>query len=123
MKDIIIIYFHSPYGTGNRIKPNLKMLGLDESKKIYTVLTREFNRMVKNNNLDILNDYDVICLDEFYDSQIDCEICYNALTELLNNGKQIVMAGHEKIENLKTIPSNLKEKIITYDLKYGLDLR
>ena len=121
-----LIYFYSPNGTWTRINKNLEYLGLDKNKKIANTYARHFSLEVLNNTyLDRYKEYDVIYLDEFYDFVFRSSDCFknafDAIKKLIEVGKQIVMAGHEKIEDLRWLPDDMKKEVALYDLKYDLD--
>ena len=121
-----MIYFYSPNGTWTRINKNLEYLGLDENKKVGNTYTRDFSLEVRNNTyMEKYKDYDVLYLDEFYDHAFGDPDCfragYEAMKKLISAGKQIVMAGHEKFDNLYFLPDEMKKEVALYDLKYDLD--
>lgn len=121
-----LIYFYSPNGTWTRINKNLEYLGLDKNKKVVNTYTRDFSLEVLNNTyMDRYKDYDVLYLDEFYDFEFgdpDCfKNAYEAMKKLIADGKQIVMAGHGRFEDLRWLPDDMKNEVTLYDLKYDLD--
>ena len=116
------IYFYSPMGTWIRVNKNLEYLGLNNNKRICNTLTNNFTMSVKNNTYhNKYKDYDVIYLDEFYDNNIDFDLCYKVLQKFVNNGKQIVMAGHGTLESLVKMPKEMKKQVVSYNLMYDLD--
>ena len=121
-----LIYFYSPMGTWTRINKNLIHLGLDKNKKIGNTYARDFIWEVKNNTYKKkYKNIDVIYLDEFYDFEFDNEELfaksYDVMKELIESGKQIVMAGHNELDTFNLMPEEMKKNIISYDLIYGLD--
>ena len=122
-----LIYFYIPKGTWIRVHKNLEILGLDKNKKIRSTYTRNFVDSVKNNNYkEKYEQYDVLYLDEFYDHEFDdrdvSNACYNIMKELIDDEKQIVMAGHGKLDSLVSMPIDIKKRIVSYNLLYGLDI-
>lgn len=116
------IYFFSPDGTWTRINKNLEYLGLDKNKKIANTYTKDFDLSVRENTYkNKYGNYDVIYLDEFYDFEIDYELCFKIFEEFVAQGKQIVMAGHGDLDSLKQMPLQMKKQVKSYDLKYDLD--
>lgn len=117
------IYFYSPNGTWTRINSNLYYLGLNKNKKICNTYARDFDWSVRDGSYnDKYSNYDVIYLDEFYDHEIDYDLCYKVLQEFVNAGKQIVMAGHGNLDSLVNMPDDMKKRITSYDLIYELDI-
>src|SRR5574344_2134775 len=101
------IYFYSPNGTWTRINSNLYYLGLNKNKKICNTYARDFDRSVRDGSYkDKYSNYDFIYLDEFYDHEIDYDLCYKVLQEFVNAGKQIVMAGHGNLDSLVNMPDD-----------------
>lgn len=127
INDIKFIYFYSQNGTWTRIHKNLEHLGLNKNKKIGSTYARNFvDKAKKNTFIEKYKDYDVLYLDEFYDYEFDNEEifnkCYIAMKELIENGKQIVMASHSEFEKHSLPSEEMKKEITSYDLNYNLGL-
>ena len=122
---IPFIYFYSPNGTWTRIHKNLIHMGLSKNKKIGSTYTRNFINEVNNDSfLKQYEAYDVIYLDEFYDYEFSGEEefikVYNAMNDLILRKKQIVMAGHDKLERIYLMPEEMRSRVVSFDLNYDL---
>ncbi len=130
------IYFNSPLGTYSRINYNLFLMGLDKGKKFANTYLRTFCHDVLNNTyMKKYKYYDVIYLDEFYiyemhlrtseshyETEVEQIMIINALIDLANNGKQIVMASHANFfKDFSMLPEFFKDQVNVYDLNYDTD--
>lgn len=117
-----LIYFYSPYGIYTRINKNLELFGLDSNKKVCNIQTETFNMAVRDNKyIEKYKEYDVIYLDEFYDIFIESNNFFDVIRECISLGKQIVMAGHDDLDFVKSIPKDIRKQINLYDLNYDID--
>ena len=120
-----LIYFYSPNGTWTRINENLTILGLEKNKLVKNTYLRDFKSKIGNNAyMEYYKDIDVLIIDEFYSHEfndnITFDVFYEAIKELAENGIQIVMAGHLKMNKLIGMPKEMKKEIVSYNLKYSL---
>ena len=131
-----LIYFNSPRGTGERIHYNLWAMGLDKNKKIcHCGIGTIFHETMNNRLIEKFKVYDVIYLDGFYEWELTESKTYDhgiaegdvvmketirGIQELVEYGKQVVMASHDNFHSFTRIPKEFKEKVVVYDLDYSI---
>ncbi len=114
-----LIYCSCPGGSWIRVNQYLRHLGLDNDKVIKNISLFHFKTNINNKKFESnYDDLDVLIIDEFYDCSNEI---IDAINELINKGKQIVLASHNTIDELDYFSRNFKNRLKYYDMDYSLD--